>query len=481
MSLVAGITLIGAGMEIAYLSSMIGMNNEPLVEKRVAEALKSKKNETGVVKPKIVEGKEGEKELNKANDKINNICKFEFDTIQSAAKRMGINPFELTKKYNATKKWINYAVYFMTHSNSNIIKTDDETELFVNAVSNMAGYGPIYDDAGVGDINMYDIINPNYNPDEKFALCLDSLKSELKDASFKLYMSNTKDIRAISTSKEIGDIPKIKPEDMHSINDLDKPYKPFTTTNDQSADFKFNSKGFGISDELFERLEKSFGKFLKGNKNYQYSIKNNGMIKLTVAYPNYFREFDIDNGSAFGGTNMRIKCNFFTDQGAFWLFVDPEKAPKTVGVLFSSEQPITGMENQLRDLLNPEVYTFIDFSDTAWFDNLSQSEKAELDTKLCYAVSDLRTIMNASFGDVDINLYPRFRFNNFKSVKDFELISDDKVKCTIKDTTDYAATNVTDNISYRIHGDNVIGTFNGNSKEIFHYEEQVTGTNEQQN
>lgn len=472
--------LIGIGMEASSLALMSSCNRgyldileNPKVaktirekhESKLAKEKKVKANETS--KPKKVDGKEAEKEMQQANDKIDKFTDAEYQAIDNASKRMNFSKFDLIKKYNTTKQWINYTVYFMTHVNSNVIGTDKETMTFVNAISSFAGYGPIYDDASTGDINMYDIDNPAYDKNSRFAIHLESLKNALKDTTFKLYMSNVKDMRSISTSKEIINIPDdVKKSDILVKPEyLDQPYAPFTFT--KSFVPAFNPQGNGISDELFERLQKIFGPYVKGKDWYEYSACNGGLIKLCVQNGNNYYPYFIDNGKVFGGTTLRIKMLCFVNGTYDYIFVDPLKFPNSVAAYLLDPNYILSDQEMLaavQDMFNDQyIYRIIDFSDTAWFDSLSQEDKIKLEAKLSFVIRDVYNICANVAGSYTLapEQLGRFRFENFKSIDDFELVSDEKIISPLYELNLPCACYILRIVKYKIHGNNIIRDMNG--------------------
>ena len=45
-----------------------------------------------------------------------------------------------------TNKWVDYAIWYMSHPNAKLIQVNKKTKRFVNAISTLAGYGLIYKD-----------------------------------------------------------------------------------------------------------------------------------------------------------------------------------------------------------------------------------------------------------------------------------------------------------------------------------------------
>jgi len=182
-----------------------------------------------------------------------------------------------------------------------------------------------------------------------------------------------------------------------------------------------------LPDELFKRLEKKFASILNGEQ-YWYSINKYGMIELSVVHNYCVKKFYIDNGRVMGGNDIFILANYNNSQDT--IFVSVTKHPyieiNIIKTAFYNLTPQEVAEVSSDYFDNTIIYRYIDFSNTNWIDHLSDDEKSILEKKLFMVVNDaIRT--NRKISNPYNDITPRYRFNNFKSLDDFEIVSDEKV------------------------------------------------------
>ena len=165
-----------------------------------------KKAEDKKDEPKKTEEEKAKEELKKASKVESDvISQEEFDKITKAANEKNQNQFDLIEKYNKTNAWVCYAKYYVSHEDANLITADNETQMFVNGIASLAGYGVMYEKAPIGNIKQYDPnLNPTYdNQSARFLVCYDELLSKLTDLQFKQKVKATQMARSVNTVKEI--------------------------------------------------------------------------------------------------------------------------------------------------------------------------------------------------------------------------------------------------------------------------------------
>ena len=147
-----------------------------------------KKAEDKKDEPKKTEEEKAKEELKKASKVESDvISQEEFDKITKAANKKHENQFDLIEKYNKTNAWVNYAKYYVSHEDANLITADSETQVFVNGIASLAGYGVMYEKAPIGNIKQYDPnLNPTYdNQSARFLVCYDELLAQLTALEFR--------------------------------------------------------------------------------------------------------------------------------------------------------------------------------------------------------------------------------------------------------------------------------------------------------
>ena len=151
----------------------IWAEKKPEEEPKKIEEKKATKEE-----PKKTEEEKAKEELKKASKVESDvISQEEFDKITKAANEKHENQFDLIEKYNKTNAWVCYAKYYVSHEDANLITADNETQMFVNGIASLAGYGVMYEKAPIGNIKQYDPnLNESYdNQSTRFLVCYEEL------------------------------------------------------------------------------------------------------------------------------------------------------------------------------------------------------------------------------------------------------------------------------------------------------------------
>ena len=440
-----------------------------------------KKTEDKKDEPKKTEEEKAKEELKKASKVESYVISQEaFDKITKAANEKHENQFDLIEKYNKTNAWVNYAKYYVSHEDANLITADSETQVFVNGIASLAGYGVMYEKAPIGNIKQYDPnLNESYdNQSTRFLVCYEELLAKLTDLEFRQKVKSTKMARSVDTVKEIEIKKEAESDKVVSTTsgkarvDEDGYIHPIFFKKDGSVDIKEPSLaetkkcGDGISETLFNRLEDAFGSLL-ADVPYYYTTKN-GYIELNVVRKDCFNAVDtyiVDSGVILGGTRISILGSFIKPDGNYdTIFIDVKKHPEiTSCILYSKFYQMTPEQvtECVRDFFNDTtIYRYIDFGNTGWFDALDEKDRKVLENNLSIIVKDSLNGTRANHADG-----ARFRFEEFKDVNNFSLVSDDKV---ISPLYAIGATSViiSKNLSYKVSGDDIIRTCSGEQTNI---------------
>ena len=141
------------------------------------------------------------------------------------------------------------------------------------------------------------------------------------------------------------------------------------------------------------------------------------------------------------------------------IFIDVKKHQDiTSCILYSKFYQITPEQvtECVKDFFNDTtIYRYIDFGNTGWFDALDEKDRKVLENNLSIIAKDSLNGTRANHADG-----ARFRFEDFKDVNNFSLVSDDKV---ISPLYAIGATSViiSKNLSYKVSGDDIIRTCSG--------------------
>lgn len=395
-----------------------------------SEALPTVISDIGVAVGEIIERKRDQRKTFKESEKVGRaVSDYLYDDIREAANNNDLYEIDLISTAIKTNKWINYAIYYMTEDDSHLLKCNYAEREFLNSISMLAGFGRMYQSAGVTDLREFDIKNPDRKIGTKFILLFDELLDRIHDEEFIQKMKIRKTKLGMNILS-IGMDPNYKGS--HSI-DNDGYIHPVFFMNPVITDIG-EKKGPGIDQVTFDRLENSVGKLIMNSK-YKYSRNENGLIDLEQEIDNSFgaiEKFVIDDGLLLGGTTISILGYYDTiNGGTDKVFVDVNKHPDIAfNILKSVFYKMSADEVNVAtaDLLNNGfIYTYIDFNNTPWFDYLGFTDKITLSNNL---VNIVRYMGN----DPNLAYPPRLRFLSYKDPDNFTLISDNEVKSPLSDT-----------------------------------------------
>lgn len=369
--------------------------------------------------------------------------------------KIGANLYCALAEY--TNKWIAYAMYYMTTYNTNLLTngvTRQEKE-FVNGIAELAGYGKIYQDADVANIEKYDSHGKNDNYKEDFLLDYPDLKRRLVEDDFiqkwhakksqeYLYGGNTP---RIDTTKLDG--PNCRVDENGYIHPLF-----FNPVSDNST--IVTKRDACIDEETFNRFEKVLSQYINPNDKYYYTKDQDGNFNLVIQRNKAMAEdrYIIDDGSIMGGTGIYILANYDAGDCQDSLFVNATKFHDIVSLIINNKFFIIKKEDaefimKTDQFQNPIIYHHIDMTNTQWLDSLNASEKVVLEKSILAAIKVL-----------DKSSDTRLRFLEYTNPVQFTLVSDIEVKSTLS-RNGVTASAVENGLRIDIYGDNMIKYYGG--------------------
>ena len=364
-----------------------------------------------------------------------------YDDIHMIADNNDFVEIDLISTAIRTNKWINYAIYYMT-DDTNLLKCGRKERELINAICELAGFGRVYDSVGSCDLRDYDSRNPDRKIGSKFILLLDELMGRLKEPEFQTKMN----LRKAKLNKVLGLPLNPNYSGVHTV-DKDGIIHPIFFSNTPLVNTLGPRKGEGIDQPLFDRLEVAF-KDIISDKNYCYTKNPNGLVDLTIQRDNTFgatEKYLVDNGTLLGGTTISVLGEFDTvNGGRDSVFIDVRKHPDIAYKILSSifyrlsvDEVMTANSDMLS---NGFIYTYIDFSNTPWFDYLSFTDKVELGNNLI-------EIVRSMHDDHNLVYPPRLRFTQYTDPNNFVLVSDNNVLSPLSDTF-VTTPNILEGLSY---------------------------------
>ena len=150
------------------------------------------------------------------------------------------------------------------------------------------------------------------------------------------------------------------------------------------------------------------------------------------------------------------------------IFVDVKKHPDIAYNILKStfyRMEVSEVNTAAADLLgNGFIYTYIDFSDTYWFDYMSFMEKSTLENNLI-------KIIKIMGNDPGLVYPPRLRFASYNDPDNFVLVSDNKVKSPLAATFE-TTPNKLEGLSFTVENGVIYEYFGGRSVNILEIADQ---------
>ena len=285
----------------------------------------------------------------------------------------------------------------------------DEDKSVLNGIASIFNFGKIFEEANVADLRNYDSKFNNNVADQKYIFDINSI-GEIK--STPLGKKISRNIEKLKN--DVEDAIEIEDDDLDATHPIN-----FTVVDEYEYNYE-PVKGKGISNNLFKKLEKAFLPYLNGRKHQYTLIPDNGLIRLYYdndRIPNGM--LTIDPGLVMGCGKLYVMAKIPGD----FVFVDTDHHDIISKLFENNMYELTDEEYQLvlsGLFRNTNHYTWIDLSNTSFMGKLSEEQFQKLGKKFTFVLSKIaeeRPGMEL----------PRLRITNWKSIDNFDMISDDKV------------------------------------------------------
>ena len=336
-----------------------------------------------------------------------------------------LEKIEFTSKAAKTKKWLDYVVYYITHSSANRINNiDSNVKELCNALSEYLGFGAIYEDTPSAELKFYDIESEAFASSPKFILSSADL-AEIKSEAFDKKVEQ----RKIDSGLEEIEI---------DATEVPAPISPIIFNTGAMNKIRFAPDGTpmsldtrgNLSDEMFEECEKYIKPLMDANSVfYNYEYKEDGYILLKTSSRGIYKEFKIDPGTTLGMHNYAVVAYDLRNENGF------DTSTQLIP-LQEYELLRTYMINEFFDPMAKDVmeamskYTLKHHQNNMMFDlsnidmsNWSDEKKDKFDDIL----TRVYLIICSQVNEQGLSL-PRFRFSSFTDYNKFSFISDMGVK-----------------------------------------------------
>lgn len=417
----------------------------------------------------VKETEKAAKEMHKASDeaeisptiKTEIVSKFDDEIMKNKMIKKGID----------TQKLIDYAFFFMQDERAALIKRSQTEKEIINGIAAIFGFPKIYESAGVGYLNQYDMQYPqDYMESSKFLLSIADIKRKLNDPCFMERIKNRMEAMNAEAEYPKDDEPEEEetPEEKNTnqfwkVDEDQKIVKPFFTG---SGNFNFEesvnslpAQGLGISDELFNKLEETVGSLCEFKHRYERcDITSIDLVKMFINRGNGIEEaYIIDPGIVMGLGKIYVLCNTPDNDT---LFVSTDHADilkeifKTAFNCLTVEQIQLVVQDYFRNMRN---YRYIDMNNTEKLAELSPEDFQKLGKKLTY-------ILNQVANQMDGCELPRFRFNYWNGIDDFIIISDPGVLSPMSSDGTTSPV-ICEGLMFEVKGDDITQRYMGSTIE----------------
>lgn len=396
--------------------------------------------------------------------------------------------FKLFEKALYGNKWANYAMYYMIDHKAKLVKAHSDERKFVNSIGILAGFGEIYKGSGVLDITKYDCSKGYISRHQAMIIDLDHICKTISDPEYNSKMILRKIELGIPVETNNTEIKNDNPQIINNggsqftVDDQGKMHPIYFYENNQKPILQNDEQE--ISKEEIKKIEEDLGDVV-GKYKRRYTKTNDGLVRMYVRRDNgigtnFEEQYIIDTGSVMGGKHASVFAPYINELGIMdYMFISYKRKPTLEKLMLSSLTPLEYKDiNNGRPLLDHNryncnddyfnhqiIYRYIDMSRTDWFDNLSDTDKEIVDMKLNFVINVIKSGIQRD-RSIDMDDCPRFRFEYFKDINDFGIISDKVVKSpNIFVDMGVVSTNTLDGLRVNIK-DDMMTQINGNLRHV---------------
>lgn len=344
-----------------------------------------------------------------------------------------------------TTRLVNYALYVATTPGVPRLEFNDEEKELINAVSTYVGYGKIYSKSGTADLGLYDAAQRPIGYMGKYLLSLEDIDVIKNNAQFNLRMRET-----VATNKfnvdmatNIGNSPII----------LFDPISGIQIPNQKKPD--------DMPEITYVKFEANLQPLI--HNPYYYDKDNEGNWRVNIVINSSFvHTVSLDDGSIMGGSQVSV-LGSYKDPRTGWVntvFVPVSKFQQIAATILSGTPAMyiiddaSAQEIFKQQFNNGLIYRFIDFSGTAFLDSIDNKPMFERRLNACLKIMDM--------GGMNM----RFRFRQFITPMDFELIADSQCISTLQSIDATAPINFNTPVILKFSGNRITKEIGVNKQVI---------------
>lgn len=378
-----------------------------------------------------------------------------------------IKKMKIIEKGRNTQKLIDYAFFYMVDERACLIKRPQVEREIINGIAAIFGFPKIYDNAGIGYLQQYDLAYPeDYLENSRYLLSIADIKKKLKDPCFMERVNNR--IETINAESQCpqDDEPEVEeqqPEERSvnqfwNIRDDEKVVKPIQFMNENfNFEESVNSlpkQGNGITDEMFKKLEENVGKYCTYPYRYEAIPDAMPLIYMWVNRGNGVEDnYMIDPGVVMGLDKFYILAMIPND--TIFVSMDHEAIIKKLFDNKFYELSKEELQEVLQDYFrNMRIYRYLDMSNTGALNSLTPEEFQKLGKKMTFILNQVQNQQN------DGSELPRFRINYWNGIDDFLIISDPAVKSPLMKLNETSPVTL-NGLMFEVKGDDITQRYLG--------------------
>lgn len=413
-------------------------------------------------------------------------------------------------KAEMTKKWLEYALYYMSTPGAQLLNLSKSQEGLVNGIAKYFSFGKIYENAKVSDIERFDkSFGDKYDEFSRYEISIiDDIVPLLENKEFmkkveirKQQLSSVvKEETKSETTKVVEDTTTAKAKPAPIEKEVKEETKVEVVKPEIKATEEVKTEGDSVIEEdteIQEEAENNLDLSSKEDKDIREVIhpisfevlkdeettikkeatktSNNKLpVKLFKRLENIFVPLvgkknhkyemngDLINLHVYKKDNT--KESFIIDPGVYMgkgkiyilanmtndkLPVSTEHKDILRKVLTDSSYILSANEAQkvLEDYFrNTNIYRYIDMNKTEFLNKISNEDFQKLGKKLTFIINQTPATDNGEL--------PRLRFCNWESVEKFSIVSDSAVRSPFAETGE-TSSEIVEGLTYIIEGDNI--------------------------
>ena len=459
-----------------------------------------KKEEQKIQKEEIKKSKEQAKEEGRADipEEVSNV-------IASLAKGDAVKTMKLVEKYNRANEITNYAIRYISNENAELLTSITmEEKSIVNSVATMFGASLPYPDIVCADFRRYDpSFGELYDERTNFLIIISLLQ---KNKSNQILMKKIEKVEAVraearaaeaehpqddpveeteiiateetvveevkseTVTEEVTEEPvneEVKPETTVSKEDLETEHKVNFVIKEGEPVEEIKNPHFNQESPKPVEFANIDSYISELNIPHRYEKADEGLLYLFIDKGDIELYYLVDNGSYLGVPSIIARCDLPVNDG--WIFV-PMTCKDIVNKILTMSNYVLNAEETQYILENFYLGTNLNryFDMTGIEEELKKATKEQKNKFALKLQFIMDRVIEQTIQKPEGIDYPRFRFEDMKSLDDFTVVSDSKVNMSLLKFSqmNLASNNICENLSFMVEGNIIVQIYMDSTVEF---------------